>query len=169
MKYPLFYIILFFNCNYPSIFAADSSQPSTTILKGIPQSFDAEYSHSDDYQYYTLEEILSIFYDQKNVSKKVSAIGYISRDSTFKLNDGELLLQRYFVTCCISHAKPVSIFLLTDNPDLLINDEWIKVNGTIVTVTKDYGNSPAIKVEKIVKIPKPNNPYLNCDACTNQH
>jgi uncharacterized membrane protein YcgQ (UPF0703/DUF1980 family) len=169
MKYLIFYIILYFSCNYTPIFAADNTQPGTSILEGIPQSFDAEYSHSDDYQYYTLEEILSIFYDEKNPNKKVSAIGYIGRDSTFKLSHGELLLQRYFVTCCISHAKPVSIYLLTDNPDLFNNDEWIKVNGTIVTVTKDFGNSPAIKVEKIVKIPKPNNPYLNCDACSTKH
>lgn len=138
-------------------------------LEGIPQSFDPEYKRTGDYTYYTLDKILSTFYDEKNFNRKVSAVGYISRDTTFRLKEGELLLQRVFVTCCLSHARSVSIYLLVDNPPDFKDNEWVKVNGPVIGVTNQFGINPAIKAERIERIPEPQNPYLNCNACPAQH
>lgn len=144
------------------------SQDNSNLV-GIPENFDSEYHRDGDYPYYTLEQLLTLFYSKKQSDKKVSVIGYISRDTTFLLKPDELLLQRYFVTCCIAHAKPVSVYLITENPGIMINDEWVKVNGYLVEHTNKWGKSPALKAERIESIPKPQKPYLNCNACPNNH
>lgn len=138
-------------------------------LKGIPKGFDSEYNRESDYPYFSLDKVLSTFYDESKFGRKISTIGYISRDTTFPKNDGIILLQRIFVTCCISHANPVTIYLETENPDLFQDEIWVKVNGTVVGVKNELGTSPCIKAEKIEIIPKPENPYLNCDACPAEH
>lgn len=138
-------------------------------LDGIPENFDPEYKRTYDYTYYTLDKLLSTFYDEKNFNQKVCAVGYISRDTTFRLNEGELLLQRVFVTCCLSHARPVSVYLIVDNPFDFKDNEWIKVNGPVIGITNQFGINPAIKAERIERIPEPQNPYLNCNACPAQH
>lgn len=138
-------------------------------LKGIPKVFDPEYIRSDDYPYLTLDKILSTFYDETKFNQKVCTIGYISRDTTFPIDSGHVLLQRIFVTCCVAHASPVTIYLEPGTITDLKNDEWVKVNGPVVGVHNILGTSPCIKAERIEVIPKPNNPYLNCNACPTEH
>ncbi len=152
------------------IFFYSFSYSSAQELKGIPQVFDAEYTKIDDYLYMGLDDILSYYYTDKQ-DRLISTIGYISRDSSWGLIDNELLIQRYFVTCCITHAKPVSIYIIFENADKdnFQDGEWVKINGKVTQIKKKWGISPAILVERIIKIPKPENPYLNCFACPSEH
>lgn len=138
-------------------------------LKGIPQSFDPEYKRMSDYPYFTLDSILSTFYDKSKFNQNVCAIGYISRDSSFNLKSGELLLQRIFVTCCISHAQPVSVHLLTELTESLPDSTWVKVNGKVIGLESSNVIYPAIKAERIEIITQPINQYLNCNACPTDH
>ncbi len=147
----------------------DEDNNSSIILKGIPQSYDAEYSNESDYKYYSIEKVISLFYDKPDLTQNISTIGYIGRDSSFKLNNGELLLQRLLVICCKAHAKPVSIYLIIDDTNIYQNNDWVKISGQITYLNKEFGKLPAIKVEKIFKIPKPKIPYLNCDDCSDTH
>ena len=155
--------ILLFNIFIIVLPAADEG------LKGIPEGFDPEYIRSDDYPYFTLDKVLSTFYDESRFNEKISTIGYISRDTTFPIDSGHVLLQRIFVTCCLNHASPVTIYLEPGTNTELKNDEWIKVNGSVIGVKNKLGISPCIKAERIEVIPKPKNPYLNCNACPTEH
>ncbi len=137
-------------------------------LNGIPAKFDSEYVKSDQYPYFTLDKVLSTFYDESKFNAKISTIGYISRDSVFPRDSNQVLLQRVFVTCCLAHASPVTIYLVPGNYSLA-DSEWVKVNGTVVGVRNELGTSPCILVERLEKIPKPENPYLNCNACPTEH
>ncbi|MDX9790894.1 MAG: hypothetical protein WCZ17_01950 [Candidatus Kapaibacterium sp.] len=138
-------------------------------LTGIPTNFDAEYSKSDDYPYYTLDKVLSTFYDESKFNTKISTIGYISRDTSFPRVENQLLLQRIFVTCCIAHASPSTIYISTDINDKLPDGQWIKINGTVIGVKNKLGTSPCIVAEKLELIPQPDNPFLNCTSCPTEH
>lgn len=138
-------------------------------LLGIPEKFDPEYVKSDDYPYFTLDSVLSTFYDETKFNTNISTIGYIGKDSSFPLQDGYLLLQRVFVTCCIAHANPVTIYIKPNGDVKLDENQWIKINGKVVGITNQLGTSPCIIAERIEKIPLPHQPYLNCDACPTEH
>lgn len=138
-------------------------------LHGIPKKFDPDYTKSDQYPYYSLDKVLSTFYDESKFNTKISTIGYISRDSVFPRESNQVLLQRFFVTCCVAHSSPITIYLDDINEYNLLDSEWVKVNGTVVGVRNELGTSPCIKVERLEIIPKPDNPYLNCNACPTEH
>ncbi|MBX3044198.1 MAG: hypothetical protein KIT33_04020 [Candidatus Kapabacteria bacterium] len=146
-----------------------STNSSDDILKGIPDRFDPEYIRDFDYPYYTLDKVLSTFYDERKFGENICTIGYISRDTSYPVENGNLLLQRIFVTCCLAHASPVTIYIKPMTDLYLADSTWIKINGTVNGVTNNLGTTPCIIADRIEIIPKPSNQYLNCNACPAEH
>lgn len=88
---------------------------------------------------------------------------------------GQFALIRTAVVCCHDHASPVGFRVVYDHSLGLRDGQWVKVYGTLKRLPPDLPNpnlhsigllfarfnkSYEIVPQKIVKIPKPESPYI---------
>ncbi|MFH0984144.1 MAG: TIGR03943 family protein [Candidatus Omnitrophota bacterium] len=96
--------------------------------------------------------------------KKVEITGYVYRRSDFKPN--QFVVARSYMWCCSFDASPVGPLCEWDRAPELTNDTWVKVEGLITrehfidAYYEETGDIPIIKVEKIERVSKPENPYV---------
>ncbi|MFA5168905.1 MAG: TIGR03943 family protein, partial [Candidatus Omnitrophota bacterium] len=112
-------------------------------------------------------ELNDDIYDRLDLyeGKKSEITGYVYRRNDFQPN--QFVVARGYVRCCLAcGAVPVGPLCEWDRAPELANDTWVKVEGII---TREYfkddyyeekGDIPLIKVEKVVRVSKPENPYV---------
>lgn len=137
-------------------------------LHNIPLQYDPEYQRENDYPIIDLNVILNNYYDnpEEFSGEKVCLLGFFSDDSTYDVQNGKFALERYFVTCCIYHAKPVMLFINTESENSYKSGQWLKINGETIEVQTKHGKTAGIKAERIEPIEEPAQPFLNYENKT---
>jgi uncharacterized repeat protein (TIGR03943 family) len=64
-------------------------------------------------------------------------------------------LTRFFITCCIADAQPLSIHV--DARRALRLDQWVRVDGTLTS----RGSRLALDADTVTPVTRPSNPYLS--------
>lgn len=108
-------------------------------------------------QYYSI--LCSVFDDiDAYQGKTIEISGYVFRDKTFK--DNQFVIGKTLITCCSADATIVGLMCNMRDSDLLKNDEWFTVTGTIKAIIYEGQKMPSIDVGSMKKISKPNNEYV---------
>ncbi|MFB5193210.1 TIGR03943 family putative permease subunit [Alicyclobacillus fastidiosus] len=106
------------------------------------------------------------------VGRNVSITGFVYHPPRFPYNT--FILTRYFIFCCIADAEPVGILVQSQKSQTLTNDEWVSVNGKILSQplsiylnqyepTSWYPQQPKqpyILAKTVTQIPVPLYPYM---------
>jgi uncharacterized repeat protein (TIGR03943 family) len=118
------------------------------------------------YETWNFMELNDDIYDRINAyrGEKVQIEGYVYRRSDFE--PGYFVAARLYMWCCAMCAAPVGPLCKWDQANNLNDGDWIRVEGTIEpmlfhdTFEDASDDIPLIKVEKVERIPKLENPYV---------
>jgi uncharacterized repeat protein (TIGR03943 family) len=80
---------------------------------------------------------------------RIELVGVVTR-----ARHGRFGLTRFFITCCIADAQPLTIDVRS--PRLVHIDEWVRVVGTLSA----DGRRLALDADRLSQIPKQKDPYL---------
>jgi putative membrane protein len=83
--------------------------------------------------------------------------GFVYHDP--RLQEGEFLVGRFTLTCCVADAFAIGMVVLWAGTDLPDNS-WVRVQGTIEVTEEDGQRTPAIRAQTVEQIPEPPQPYL---------
>jgi putative membrane protein len=67
---------------------------------------------------------------------------------------------RYVVTCCTADSNGVGLAVSWPRGTALPADSWVRVRGTLGTVTLNGHAEPALDASIVEPVPQPANPYL---------
>jgi putative membrane protein len=101
---------------------------------------------------------------EKYKGRKVIITGFVYKENNFKSD--EFVAARLFMSCCAADSQVIGLMSKWEKATTLDKDEWVKIGGTIdSTKYKDSQtgkemNIPLIKVDKVEKIQKPDNPFI---------
>lgn len=116
-----------------------------------------------DYNY--LRELDMIWNNlDKYKGKTIIISGFVYKEDNF--SEKEFAVARMLMTCCAADAQIIGFMANWANANELEKDQWVRVYGTIDSTKykKDGKNEsayPLIKVDKLEKINKPENIYIN--------
>ena len=72
------------------------------------------------------------------------------------LPEGEVVLTRYIVTCCVADATVARVHVVGVPPGQFHTDDWLEITGRVYPVGRDV----LVAAESWVPIPVPSQPYL---------
>ena len=91
------------------------------------------------------------------IGKTITTKGFVYREQNFFQD--EIVIARFSVVCCVADSSVYGI-MAKGNVAHLPTDQWIEVTGKIDEITYDGSTVPIIKIQKLSKIPVPENPYV---------
>ena len=91
------------------------------------------------------------------IGKTITTKGFVYREQNFFQD--EIVIARFSVVCCVADASVYGI-MAKGNVAHLPKDQWIEVTGRIDQIKYDGSTVPVIKIQKLSKIPVPENPYV---------
>jgi len=142
-----------------STFATRSLQTETGFIQG---SFDERVAAEiREYEKENKEVVLTELFmnAKKYTGKEVEVVCQTFVDE--RLPDNLVMCYRYLMTCCAADARPIFIFIDPPADTDVENDKWIKVKGTVSTVTGTPGMEvPAIIADSILYVKEPRFPYV---------
>jgi putative membrane protein len=90
--------------------------------------------------------------------KKVKVSGFVAPGSSPSMFN----LSRFVISCCVVDATPVSLMVeYSSYNQEFKSDEWVEVEGIFAIKTINGKSEPVIIPNSIIKIPNPDNIYLN--------
>jgi putative membrane protein len=101
---------------------------------------------------------------EKYKGRKVSINGFVYKDDSLKKY--EFVTARMVMNCCAADTQLIGILCSFEDVVGLKEEEWVRIEGVLgSTVYKDPASGtevvlPAVKVTKLAKIKRPENPYL---------
>ncbi|GAA0720527.1 TIGR03943 family protein [Clostridium malenominatum] len=107
---------------------------------------------------YSIEENI-----EKYKGKRVCISGFVFKDKG--LNQGEFVVGRMVMTCCAADSQIIGLVSKWEESENLKTDEWVRIEGVIESILYKEPSGkeielPAIKVEKLEKIDRPDNVYI---------
>ncbi|MEH7415108.1 TIGR03943 family protein [Neobacillus drentensis] len=116
----------------------------------------AQRINIDDVQYVN---IMNIIQDNlKNmIGKTVTTKGFVYREKGFMQN--QMIVARFGITCCVADA---SVYGMMVNGDVAVlpKDKWVQVTGKIEETQYNGEDIPVLKVDQLLKITAPKQPYV---------
>jgi uncharacterized repeat protein (TIGR03943 family) len=88
----------------------------------------------------------------------VDLIGFVYHDP--RLKDGQFLIGRYAVACCIADATAIGITVNWPAAAGLANNQWVRLQGQLISGQLDGQAVPVIEASAVSPIPEPAQPYL---------
>ncbi len=92
------------------------------------------------------------------LGQPADVIGFVYHDP--RLVEGQFLLARFTITCCVADAAAIGIIVNWDEADSLPDNAWMRVQGFIEMGDLDGQRMPAIRAELLENVPPPDQPYL---------
>ena len=92
------------------------------------------------------------------VGQPVDVIGFVYHDP--RLADGQFLLGRYTVACCIADASALGIVVQWEPAAELPDNQWVRVQGVLAEGQLDGQRVPVIAAAAVLPITEPDQPYL---------
>ncbi|MEB9946112.1 TIGR03943 family protein [Bacillus cereus] len=90
--------------------------------------------------------------------KEITFLGFIYKDKDVRGN--KAVVARYGITCCIADASVWGMIVTGQNVEKIPEETWVKITGLLDETTYKGTVFPLVKVNKIEKINKPNEPYV---------
>ena len=121
------------------------------VLRALQAAVETE----DRYRKFTIKQLVILARGKPGEveGRLVSVEGLMYRD---KETSDRCVLVRYLITCCIAHARPMTVSVLAENMDLPPNDIWVKARGTVSV----RGGKPFIIADNVAPAPRPPDTYL---------
>lgn len=86
---------------------------------------------------------------------EVSFTGFVTRDPGMPAD--EFVLTRFLISCCVADALSVEARVVGAPPGAFENDQWVRVSGKFYPL----GGEVIVDATEVVKVAKPDKPYLN--------
>ncbi|HJR44506.1 MAG TPA: TIGR03943 family protein [Actinomycetota bacterium] len=86
---------------------------------------------------------------------EVTFTGFVTRDSGMPAD--EFVLTRFLISCCVADALSVEARVVGAPPGAFEKDEWVRVSGKFYPL----GGEVILDAREVVKVPRPDKPYLN--------
>jgi len=90
--------------------------------------------------------------------QQVDVIGFVYRDVRFASN--QFMVARYAISCCVADARAMGLVVQTGDASQHATGEWVRVQGHFMAGALDNNSMPVIKVDSIVSVDQPAQPYL---------
>ncbi|PGV94571.1 TIGR03943 family protein [Bacillus cereus] len=90
--------------------------------------------------------------------KEITFLGFIYKDKDVRGN--KAVVARYGITCCIADASVWGMIVTGQNVEKIPEETWVKITGLLDETTYKGTVFTLVKVNKIEKINKPNEPYV---------
>ncbi|MBM7649898.1 putative membrane protein [Bacillus ectoiniformans] len=110
------------------------------------------------------DSVYSVYYDEINqniqqyIGRTISVTGFVYKEKDF--NHNQLVISRFMITHCVADASIVGFLSEFPKDPGIKEDTWIKVNGTLDTMTYNGAEVPYLKITEWEQIAEPVNPYL---------
>jgi uncharacterized repeat protein (TIGR03943 family) len=88
----------------------------------------------------------------------VDVVGFVFQDE--QLGRDAFYVARYVVTCCAADAAAAGLPVRYPGGETLPADTWVRVRGTLDTMTRDGTSIPAIAATSVEPVERPDLPYL---------
>jgi putative membrane protein len=129
--------------------AAGQSDSASEELPGLDVANKTITVDDDDFSMWVTELYVHM---QQYEGYNISMTGYIFKDPKI-LGEGQFVPARLMMSCCVADLVPSGIVCLYSNADILKQDVWVTVEGTLTvgerTVDGFQSQEPQIKVTKI--------------------
>ncbi|MBM4413134.1 MAG: TIGR03943 family protein [Chloroflexi bacterium] len=94
------------------------------------------------------------------IDKRADVEGFVVQNPALNVPDGQFMVARYVLNCCTADAGGVGMRVAWSNGKSLPNDKWVRVQGTVQTITIDGIEHPLLVADSVRAIEVPNRPYL---------
>jgi uncharacterized repeat protein (TIGR03943 family) len=102
------------------------------------------FNYSDDHSQY--------------LGNSANVIGFVYHDA--RLPQGQLMLSRFVITCCVADAFAIGMPVDSTQPMDYADNTWVNVKGTLDATTVDGKSVPMIHATSIQIVDAPEQPYL---------
>lgn len=92
------------------------------------------------------------------VGLPADVIGFAYHDP--RLPDGQVLLGRFALTCCVADATAIGLIVEWPGAQDMLDNAWYRVQGPISLASLDGQSIPLIRAEQVDEVPMPEQPYL---------
>lgn len=86
---------------------------------------------------------------------QVDFTGFVTRQPGMPAD--EFLLTRFLISCCVADALTVQVRVVDAPPGAFKQDQWVRVTGSLYPLE----NEVVVQASSVVKVPRPEHPYLN--------
>jgi uncharacterized repeat protein (TIGR03943 family) len=90
--------------------------------------------------------------------KPVDVVGFVFHEPGAAAD--RFVVARYVLTCCTADGSATGMPVIWQGGTELPADTWVRVSGTIGSVTRNGTPEPAIIAEQVELVPQPKMPYL---------
>jgi uncharacterized repeat protein (TIGR03943 family) len=105
-----------------------------------------------------LREFQSVSVPAEFEGQPATVVGFVYRDERFA--EGQFLLARFVLSCCVADAAPVGLVVQTPEAGALPADQWLEVSGRFAPGALGDEKLPVLIPEEIKAIEPPRQPYL---------
>ncbi len=113
--------------NAASVSAAEVKNLASCVLDSETTSF---HPSDDSFSKYLQSEVKNL------IGKTITVYGYVYTSDSFPENT--ILIARTMIACCAADASIVGFHVKVDKDAGLVNNEWIRVTGTVRSFVMDY-------------------------------
>jgi putative membrane protein len=99
------------------------------------------------------------YHRRELIGQHVLVDGMVSRNETTPA--GQMVLYRFVIVCCAADAMPMEMTVTSSQANSLVNDQWVRVGGTVRMETVGTRTIPVLVADQISKIGAPGDPYLS--------
>jgi uncharacterized repeat protein (TIGR03943 family) len=92
------------------------------------------------------------------VGKEADVVGFVFQDE--QLAEGEFLLARYVVSCCVADASYVALVVQWPESQALSENQWVRVRGQFELGQDGDNPRPLLIAQDVQPTEMPNQPYL---------
>lgn len=93
------------------------------------------------------------------LGKKIKIEGAVWKNSEI-LSKKEFALGRMMMVCCAADMQPVGLIASWENAETLLDEDWVRLTGTISKTEYEGNIEPLIIVDKAEKIKRPQLEYV---------
>ncbi len=147
----------------PRVFASQTAlqrgvTDTVTLTRSQPQAFRSS-KQPEERSLVDWVRTLNVYPEPDSYTgQKVKVQGFVIYSA--ELPEQYLLLSRFVITCCAADAYPVGLPVkLTQNRKAYQVDNWLEVEGQMITENLAGKRQLTIKASSIEQIPEPKNPY----------
>lgn len=97
-------------------------------------------------------------YIEQFIGKQMSISGFVYRDET--MSSEQFVVARLAMQCCSADSEPYGILVHSEQANLLPDNTWVRIEGTIEQVLYDNQTIMALHAQKIEKTTAPATPYV---------
>lgn len=90
--------------------------------------------------------------------EQADVVGFVYKDA--RLPEGQFLVGRFAVSCCVADAFAVGMIVQSDDAGRWAANQWVHVNGVVQVGALDGAAVPVIVAESIKEVSVPPQPYL---------